>query len=161
MSLILSVDHQLGAPFHTAHTVADAEVVSAGMLQLYRHNHNWPIFPNFNGVVILPILPLTPIEELSDSWGRDASHLHHHITCSPSKHALPTGSQYCPYPPCQPTLLQYSFHFLAINAKLTQRWYVTVDLVPSVCGACFCSVAQDNLIHCTLWLYPCQIAKQF
>ena len=35
------------------------------------------------------------------------------LTCSPSKHALPAGSQYCPYPPCQLTLLQYSFHFLA------------------------------------------------
>ena len=37
MLLILSVDHQLGAFFYTAHSVADSEVVSASMLQLCRH----------------------------------------------------------------------------------------------------------------------------
>ena len=39
MLLILSVDHQLGAPLHTAHLVADSEGVNAGMLYLRRHEY--------------------------------------------------------------------------------------------------------------------------
>ena len=34
------------------------------------------------------------------------------VTSTPNT-ALPTGSQYCPYPPCQLTLLQCSFQILA------------------------------------------------
>ena len=34
------------------------------------------------------------------------------LTCSPSKHALLAGGQYCPYPPHQLTLLQSFFHSL-------------------------------------------------
>ena len=71
---ILSVDHQLGAPLHTAHSVADSEGVSASMLQLRRHKHKGPIFSKFSGVVILH---LPPIEEPSDSRGGSASSLHH------------------------------------------------------------------------------------
>ena len=72
MLLILSVDHQLGASLHTAHTVADSEGVSTSMLQLCRHKHKGPILPKFSGVVILH---LPPIEEPSHSRGGSASSL--------------------------------------------------------------------------------------
>ena len=74
MVLILRVDHYLGASLHASHRVADSEGVSTSMLQLRRHKHKGPILPKFSGVVILH---LPPIEEPSDSWGRNASCLHH------------------------------------------------------------------------------------
>ena len=72
--LILSVDHQLGASFHTAHSVAGSEGVSASMLQFCGHKYQGPIFSKFGGVVILH---LPPIEEPSDSRGGAATSLHH------------------------------------------------------------------------------------
>ena len=39
MLLILSVDHKLGAPLHTAHSIIESEGVSASMLQLCGHKH--------------------------------------------------------------------------------------------------------------------------
>ena len=74
MLFVLSVDHQLGASFHTAHTVADSEGVSAGMLHFCRHKHQGPILPKFSEVVILH---LPPIEEPSHSRGGASSSLHH------------------------------------------------------------------------------------
>ena len=74
MVFILSVDHQLGAPLHTAHSIANTEGINAGMLQLHRHKCERSIFPEFSGVIVLHF---PPIEEPRDSGGRSASSLHH------------------------------------------------------------------------------------